>query len=435
MKTPPRNVSLVKLALFFGCTSFADAQLSTAWLTQIGSAGDDNAKAIAVDSSGQSWITGFTGGDLGGTGNAGGEDFFITRVSSTGSVTSTAQRGSIANDRSYGVALLGTNSVFIGGNTLGTPDGQTNAGSYDNAILRYNAAGIWQSTRVTGTATYEYTNGLSANSTNLFSTGYSGDSGFVTKSDSTGNPIWTSLVGTDGSTIGDGVSLDGAGNSYLAGSSSGSLPGGVNAGSYDICVVKFDSDGNPTLIKQRGTSSFDRAQGVKVDLSGNIYLAGSTDGNLDGLTNAGMGDGFLTKLDSAGNLVWTRLFGGSAADIIWALDLDSFGNLWVGGYSDSNIGTHANAGGHDAFVAEYDTNGNLLGTHFLATSADEIIFGVAAAPGGGVVATGYTNGNLGGTNAGLGDVFVAKIVPEPASATLLLVGGALLGLRRRRSVV
>ena len=443
MKTPPRNVSLVKLALFLGCTSIADAQLSTAWVTQFGSGGDDVARAIAVDSNGQSWLTGFTDGNLGGTGNAGGEDFFLTRVSSSGTVTSTAQRGSSVQDLSYGIALLGPSAVFIGGATQGSLDGQTNVGSYDNAVLRYNTVGIWQSTLLTGSTSGEYTNGLAANSTNLFSAGdsggsYAGETGpgaVITKSDATGTPIWTRFVSTGGGDNGFSVALDTTGNSYLAGQTLGSVPGASNAGGYDIFLAKFDTSGNQTLIKQRGTSGFETAHSIKVDLSGNIYIAGETDGNLDGLTNFGSSDGFLTKLDSAGNLVWTRLFGGSAPDKIWALDLDSFGNLWVGGYSDSNIGTHANAGGHDAFVAEYDTNGNLLGTHFLATSADEIIFGVAAAPGGGVVATGYTNGNLGGTNAGLGDVFVAKIVPEPASATLLLVGGALLGLRRRRSVV
>ena len=102
--------------------------------------------------------------------------------------------------------------------------------------------------------------------------------------------------------------------------------------------------------------------------------------------------------------------------------MDNSGNLWIGGYSDSTLGGHTNAGGHDAFVAEYDTNGNLLGTDFLATAADELLFGLAVAPGGGVVVTGYTNGNLGGTNAGAGDIFVARIVPEPTTAVSLLLG-------------
>ncbi len=436
MKTTLRDAAVAKLSLFLACTSIAHAQLSTAWITQFGTGGDDVAKAIAVDSTGQSWVTGFTGGSLGGP-SAGGNDFFLSRVSSTGTVTSTAQRGSTEHDWSYGIALLGNTAIFTGGNTVGSPDGQTNLGGYDNAILRYNTSGIWQSTRLSGTSTYEYTNGLAANSTNFFSTGYSGDAGFVTKSDSTGSPIWTSLVSSDpgGSVTGDSVTLDTTGNSYMAGSASSALPGAVNAGGYDICVIKFDSNGNPTLIKQRGTSSFDRAQGVKVDLSGNIYLAGYTQGNLDGQTNAGLTDGFLTKLDSAGNLLWTRLIGGSGADAIWALDMDSSGNLWIGGYSDSNLGVHINAGGHDAFVAEYDVNGNLLGTDFLATAADEILFGLAAAPGGGVVVTGYTNGNLGGTNAGAGDIFVAQIVPEPTTSVSLLLGlGALASLRNRRAL-
>ena len=174
---------------------------------------------------------------------------------------------------------------------------------------------------------------------------------------------------------------------------------------------------------------------IKVDLDGNIYLAGLTSGNLDGQLNAGSQDGFLTKLDSSGNLVWTRLFGSIQADVVTALDLDSAGHLWIGGYSAGEIGTHTNSGGQDAFVIKYDNAGNLLGDQLFATAGDDYIFGLAATAEGGVEVTGWTTGNLGGPNAGGRDIFVAKIVPEPASAALLLVGGALLGLRRNRKTL
>jgi PEP-CTERM motif len=428
MKTTPRNASVVKLAIFLGCASIADAQLSTAWITQFGSGGDDVARAIAVDSTGQSWLAGFTYGNLSGA-SAGAADVFLSRVSSGGIITSTNQRGSTVDERSYGIALLGNSAVFTGGFTNGPLDGQTSLGSGDNAILRYSTAGIWQSTLLTGSSTQEAINGLAANATNLFSAGDGNGGAYITKGDATGTPIWSGFVSD---AVNYCVALDTAGNSYLAGYISGAVPGGVNAGGSDIFFAKYDPNGNQTLIKQRGTSAFETAHSIKVDLSGNIYIAGETAGNLDGQTNGGSGDGFLTKLDSAGNLLWTRLIGGSAPDIAWALDLDSSGNLWVGGYSDSNLGTHTNAGGHDAFVAKYDSNGNLLGTDFLATSADEILFGVSVAPGGGVVVTGYTNGNLGGTNAGAGDIFVAKIVPEPTTAVSLLLGLGVLAVRRNR---
>lgn len=428
MKTTPWNEWIVKFALYLGFASIANAQLTTAWVTQFGSGGDDVARAIAVDSTGQSWLAGFTYGNLGGA-NAGAADVFLSRVSATGIITSTDQRGSTVDERSYGIALLGSSAVFTGGFTNGALDGQTSLGSGDNAILRYSTAGIWQSTLLSGSSNQEGINGLAANATNLFSAGDENGGAFITKNDATGAPIWTGSVSTS---TGYSVALDTSGYSYLTGYTSGTLPGGVNAGGADIYFAKYDPNGNRTLIKQRGTSGFETANAIKIDLSGNIYLAGQTDGNLDGQTNAGNGDAFLTKLDSAGNLLWTRLIGGSAPEIVWALDLDSSGNLWIGGYSDSNLGTHTNAGGHDAFVAEYDSNGNLLGTDFLATTADELLFGLAAAPGGGVVVTGYTNGNLGSTNAGAGDIFVAKIVPEPTTAVSLLLGLSVFAARRNR---
>ena len=83
----------------------------------------------------------------------------------------------------------------------------------------------------------------------------------------------------------------------------GDLDGNTNTGASDIFVVKYNSSGTKQWTKQLGTSSHDYGEGVTTDSSDNIYVTGSTDGDLDGNTNSGnyvTYDIFLVKYNSDG---------------------------------------------------------------------------------------------------------------------------------------
>ncbi len=426
----------------------APAAPSIAWLTQYGTSATagDFGQGIAVDALGQSWVGGATTGNLGGTGFAGAADVFLSRISPTGNVDFTQQRGTSAEDYGTGVAILGSGTIFVGGVIAGAIDGQAHAGGDDAGIIQYNTIGVWQGTKLFGTSGSDFIGAVAASAMNLFTGGFSTGSfggqtnagsadAIVSKHDASGALLWTSFLGSSGDDQCYGVAVDAVGNSFITGYTLGNLPGSSSAGSYDFFVAKYDSNGNRTLLKQFGTSGVDFARGINVDISGNIYIAGYTAGNLGGETNAGSDDAFVTKLDSAGNVLWTRLFGGSfSSDHANALDVDGNGNVFIGGSSSGNVGTYTSVGRDDAFVVGYDTNGNLLGSQFLGSSGDDKIIGLSLGPDGGAYVTGYTDGSLGSPNLGGPDIFVAKIIgiPEPASALLLLGGGAMLNLRRRK---
>jgi hypothetical protein len=101
------------------------------------------------------------------------------------------------------------------------------------------------------------------------------------------------------------VSADGLGSVYIGGRTDGSL-GGPSLGSTDAFVSKFDSAGNLLWTSQHGTSATDYGYGVSADGLGNIFLSGYTYGSLGG-PHAGSADAFVSKFDSAGNFVWARL--------------------------------------------------------------------------------------------------------------------------------
>ena len=98
-----------------------------------------------------------------------------------------------------------------------------------------------------------------------------------------------------------GIATDSSGNVYVTGYTAGGLDGNSSYGSKDLFVVKYNSSGTKQWTKQLGTSSDDEAYGIAADSSGNVYVAGSTSGGLDGNTSAGNSDLFVVKYDSDGN--------------------------------------------------------------------------------------------------------------------------------------
>ena len=104
---------------------------------------------------------------------------------------------------------------------------------------------------------------------------------------------WTRQFGTSSGDSANDVSADRLGNVYIAGATLGDL-GGANAGEVDAFVRKYDASGTLQWIQQFGTTVNDAFRGVSADGLGNVYMSGSTDGDLWG-PNAGENDAILAK--------------------------------------------------------------------------------------------------------------------------------------------
>jgi hypothetical protein len=198
------------------------------------------------------------------------------------------------------------------------------------------------------------------------------------------NIEWSRQLGTGSHEDAIAVSADGLGYVYIAGETNGSL-GGSSAGGSDAFIAKFDAAGNLAWtgargsvpnFRQIGTSAADHGYGVSADRLGNVYMSGSTAGNLGG-TNAGGADAFLTKWDSVGTLQWTRQLGTATDDISYAASADKLGNIYISGYTGGSLdGIHA--GGGDAFVSKYDASGALLWTRQSGFTGAGVSYGVSA---------------------------------------------------------
>ncbi len=111
--------------------------------------------------------------------------------------------------------------------------------------------------------------------------------------------------------------------------------------------------------------------------------------------------------NSPPSLDWIQQLGTSRSDIYYDVSTDGLGNVYASGYSEGNL-PGPNAGGYDVLVSKYNAAGSLLWNHQLGSAGDEQSFGVSSDHLGNVFVTGYTSGNLAGANAGSDDAFAAR---------------------------
>ena len=128
----------------------------------------------------------------------------------------------------------------------------------------------------------------------------SGSSSTSTDSDGTNNSCFSTSISSrqlarSSNDFAYGVATDISGNVYVAGGTEGGLDGNTNAGNTDLFVVKYNSSGTKQWTRQLGSSSRDSANGVATDSSGNVYVTGKTNGGLDGNNNAGKEELFVVK--------------------------------------------------------------------------------------------------------------------------------------------
>ena len=173
---------------------------------------------------------------------------------------------------------------------------------------------------------------------------------FVTKLNSAGELVWARNFGSHNFDIGYSVAVDSSGNVYTTGYFSGTVdfnPGAgtanlVSAGESDVFVSKLNSAGEFVWAKRFGGTGTEEGLSIAVDSSGNVYTTGSFQGTVspgDGrpdLISAGSNDVFVSKLDSTGVFVWANAFRGTGNDIGRSVAVDSSGNVYTtGSFSDT----------------------------------------------------------------------------------------------------
>lgn len=257
---------------------------------------------------------------------------------------------------------------------------------------------------------------------------------FSSRYDGNGNRQWLRQLGTADSERTHAITADALGNVFIAGPKYGRLPG-PGIGSYDAAfIAKYSRAGALLWNQQLGNATSENPLAAATDKDGNVYVTGQTFGSFGG-PNQGSGDVFLCKYDTGGTLQWVKQLGSSGLDVSRGLVVDGNGNSFISGWTTGDL-AGANAGIEDIFVSKFDVAGNLLWTKQFGTTDYDEALDVAVDLLGNIYVSGFSNGALGGPNAGGSDAFIAKLseVPEPTTSAMLGCF-ALASLRRRHGQV
>jgi len=218
----------------------------------------------------------------------------------------------------------------------------------------------------------------------------SGRNLWLFKTDKAGNLIWNKTFGGNSDDEGAAAKQTLDGGFITAGHTSS-----FGSGAKDVFVVRTDSSGNEIWSRVFGGTSDEEAYGLEVLPDGGYMIACATSS-----ATAGSRDGWLIRLTSAGNILWDKKFGGLSTDGFRGIQRTTDGGFILTGWTASDgAGILGNA-----WLVKTDSAGNILfNKNFGGSDADRGL-GVQQTSDGGYILAGYTTS----TGAGLDDMYVIK---------------------------
>ena len=240
----------------------------TYWLSTLGGASGDQGQSVAIDSDNNLYVLGFQAST-----GAGSNDFLLAKYNSSGTVQWQRILGGASNDRGYSVAIDSSDNVCVFGYTS-----STGAGAQDFLLAKYNSSGTIQWQRILGGAGSDYGQSVAIDSSdNVYVFGSTRSTGAVAKPvllakyNSSGTIQWQRILGGAGSEEGNSVAIDSSDNVYVLGRTTS-----TGAGQDDFLIAKYNSSGTIQWQRVLGGASGDTGYSVAIDSSDNVCVFGHT---------------------------------------------------------------------------------------------------------------------------------------------------------------
>jgi hypothetical protein len=376
MRKDKSNIFIIKL----------DSSVNVQWKKLFGVSSTGSGSPIITTPDGGYVLTGTTGyndGEFEGI-KKGGDDIFVIKLDSRGEILWKKTFGDKRDEWGHSITTTPDGGYVVSGRT-DSNDGDfkgMNKGESDIFAIKLDSLGdvVWKkliggsstemvSSIITTTSDggYVLTGWSNSNDGDFKGMNKGGKDILVIKLDSRGDVQWKKMFGgSSKDDYGYSITTTPDGGFVLTGrtsSNDGDFKG-MNKGEMDIFVIKLDSRGDVVWKKLIGGSSTEMGTSIVATPDGGFVLTGSTysyDGDFEGMSKCFLGDNLVIKLDSRGDVVWKKTFGGSKEDWGFSITTTPEGRYVFTGGSISNDGDFKgmNKGEMDIFVIKLDSNGNL----------------------------------------------------------------------------
>lgn len=371
-----------------------DATGTKQWDKRFGGTLGDMLEEVQETSDGGFIITGWIyagGGDVSGT-VQGERAMWVLKLDASGNKVWDKVLDGPGQDYGFSIQQLSDGGYIVGGYTMSSASGDvtnTNHGGSDFWIVKLDASGSKQWDKLYGGIGSESLINLTKTSDggyiavgeqegsasgDVTGTNQGGSDCWILKLDASGNKQWDKLYGGSGGDDSQ-IILQAPDGGYFVGgySSSVSAPGEVNPsnnGLTDFWLMKLDASGNKVWSKLYGGIGNELMNDMVLTSDGGVVMSGytssSASGDVSG-TSKGGNDYWILKVDASGNVVWDKLYGGSANENVRVMiSQTSFGGFIVSGTSvTASAGTGdqvglTSRGGNDIWVILLDSEGNLI---------------------------------------------------------------------------
>lgn len=295
--------------------------------------GDLEARSVSADSQGNIYTTSFYDGTYDDC--IGAQSNYVRKYSASGGLVKDIFLGSTGASfgESYNgnvaVAVDGSGNIYAALEKVGDLDNVCDYGETPvNVVAKYSTNGALQWQR---TSTVGILYGITVSSSgSVYVTGSKG----LARYTSTGNLTWTKAVG-----LADQVIVSGS-NVYTR---------------YQNTIKKFDGNGKLLLTKAQTGLSGINIQDMTGDTSGNLYISGKYN------VSSSDRNAFTRKLNSSGSVLWTKTFGTPAFDDAKGIATINGSEIYVTGLTKGSL-AHTNIGGDDGYIRKLNSSGNPVWT-------------------------------------------------------------------------
>ncbi len=360
-------------------------QGEVSWIRNYGGSGTDTFRSVIATADGGFAALGSsnsTDGDLDGKALAV-SDYWLAKISADGELQWNRTFGGSMEDLGQALIQTADGGYALTGNAMSSDgDASNNEGFHDNWILKLDAAGNLEWERSFGFSGHDHSYDLlQTEDGGFFFVGFldvtaangEGNDGkygsltrhgvgefWGTKIDASGNLEWRRYFGGTNNDRAHAVVEAHTGGFVLAGfSESVDFDISNSKGSYDFWVVKINTEGDLLWEKSYGGSGIEVSYDIAQTTDGAYVVVGntfSTDGDIG--RNNGESDIWMIKISESGDLIWERNYGGSGFDSAQGVSLNSDGGFTIAGNSKSTDGDlTANHGENDIWLLKTNPDG------------------------------------------------------------------------------